>query len=363
MSTALLNPGATLGVIGDNLNGCQIVKEAKNLGLNVGVLTSISESKIKHYADFVIVGDFKNRATLKEFGQRCDVVTYATDMIDVETVQFLSQFTKVPQGTSLLEISQDRALEHAFFDQINVNSVPYITAIGIEDLYQASDSIGYPAILKPIVKTLGKHNQFKIGSKSEIDLTKPLFGHGTFILESDIDYLHKFAVLATRDQAGKLIQFPAVEYHDAANGKSVVINAEFTDMKAAITEMKRITSEVAKNIDYVGTFELTFGFDKNENLYVCGVRPATASVGYIFNLGMNINQYREHLRALGNLPLTEVNKYSDVILKSFTPEELPAILTARASEPDWQLSFEHQCLLIPTDDVIKTEASFKQYNL
>lgn len=363
MNTNLLNPGATLGVIGDNLNGCQIAKEAKSLGLNVGVLTTLSESKIKQYADFIVVGSFNDRSVLKDFAEHCDVVTYATDSIDFASLKYMAQFTKVPQGTDLLEIVQDRALEHAFFDQLNVNSVPYMTVVGIDDLYQASDSIGYPAVLKPILKTGTQQQKFKIGTKNEIDLTKPLFGHGTFILESDINYLHKFSVIATRDQNGKLVQFPVLEYHGAENGTKVVINSEFTDMKDALAEMKRITNEVAKNINYVGTFELSFGFDKNETLYVCGIRPTTTSFGFIFNLGMNINQYREHLRALSNLPLPEVQKYTDVILKSFIPEQLPAILKARASEPDWQLNFEHQCILIPTDTVIKTEASFNQYNL
>ncbi|WP_395319209.1 ATP-grasp domain-containing protein [Fructilactobacillus frigidiflavus] len=363
MNTALLNPGATLGVIGDNLNGCQIVKEAKNLGLNVGVLTSLSESRIKQYADFVLVGNFKNHDILEEFAKRCDVVTYATDQVDVAAIQYMEQFTKIPQGTGLLEIVQDRALEHAFFDQLNVNSAPYMTVVGIDDLYQASESIGYPAVLKPILKTLGNYQELKIGTKNEIDLTKPMLGNGTFILESDIDYLHQFAVLATRDQAGKLVQFPAIEYHDAENETVVVVNDHFTGIKDAIEEMQRITAEIAKNIDYVGTFEINFGFDKNETLYVCGIHPTTTSLGFIFNLGMNVNQYRQHLRALSNLPIPEVKKYTDVILRSFIPEQLPTILAARASEPTWQLNFEYQCVLVPTDSVIETEASFKQYNL
>ncbi|WP_429971375.1 ATP-grasp domain-containing protein [Fructilactobacillus sp. Tb1] len=362
MNSSLLKPGATLGVIGDNLNGCQIVKEAKNFGLNVGVLTSLSESKIKQYADFMLVGSFNDHAVLKDFAEKCDVITYATDMINFASIQYMQQFTNIPQGTDLLEIVQDRALEHAFFDQININSVPYTTVVDVDDLYQASESIGYPAILKPIIKTANNSHQLKIGTKEEIDLAQPLLGNGSYILESDIEYQHKFAVITTRANDGSIEQFPAVEY-TSHNGSTTVINDHFDKIEDAITEMKRITTEIAKNINYVGNFEVTFGFDKNDTLYVCGVKPTASSNGFIFNLGMNINEYREHLRALAGLPLLEAQKYTDVILKSFTPEQLNDVLNAQNAEPNWQLYFEHQCVLIPTDSVNDTIESFEKYNL
>ena len=64
----------------------------------------------------------------------------------------MQRFTRVPQGSDTLEITQDRLLERAFFEQLNINVAPYATIVSLDDVYQAVSSIGYPCILKPIQK-------------------------------------------------------------------------------------------------------------------------------------------------------------------------------------------------------------------
>lgn len=45
-------------------------------------------------------------------------------------------------------------MERAFLDQININIAPYVTVVSLDDVYQSIDSIGYPALLKPIQREL-----------------------------------------------------------------------------------------------------------------------------------------------------------------------------------------------------------------
>ena len=47
-------------------------------------------------------------------------------------------------------------MERAFLDEINVNVSPYVTVISLDDVYQSIDSIGYPAVLKPIRPGVGR---------------------------------------------------------------------------------------------------------------------------------------------------------------------------------------------------------------
>ena len=44
----------------------------------------------------------------------------------------------------MLEIVQDRLMERAFLDQVNINIAPYVTVVSLDDVYQSIDLSGYP---------------------------------------------------------------------------------------------------------------------------------------------------------------------------------------------------------------------------
>ena len=84
-------------------------------------------------------------------------------------IRFLGQYAAIPQGINGLEIVQDRLMERAFLDQININIAPYVTVIGLDDVYQSIDSIGYPALLKPIQRGIGEQSMM---IKRQSDITR-----------------------------------------------------------------------------------------------------------------------------------------------------------------------------------------------
>ena len=155
-STNALYPGATLGIIGLDRNGSTLITAAKRAGFNVGVYVDHAQPSLTKQADFTISGAYNNQEKLTMFAQTCDAIIYANDLIDSSVLRYLSRDTYLPQGVNALEIVQDRLMERAFLDQINVNVAPYVTVISLDDVYQSIDSIGYPAILKPIQTAASK---------------------------------------------------------------------------------------------------------------------------------------------------------------------------------------------------------------
>ena len=156
MSTNVLYHGNTLGIMGIDRNGKKLIMAAKEAGLNVGVYLEHAEPENTKLADFTVIGNYRDKEKLTEFGENCDAVIYETAAIDSIVIKYLSKYTNIPQGLDPLEIMQDRLMERAFLDQINVNVAPYVTVIGLDDIYQSIDSIGYPAVLKPIQRGVGE---------------------------------------------------------------------------------------------------------------------------------------------------------------------------------------------------------------
>ena len=208
-STNALYPGATLGIIGLDRNGSTLITAAKRAGFNVGVYVDHAQPSLTKQADFTISGAYNNQEKLTMFAQTCDAIIYANDLIDSSVLRYLSRDAYLPQGVSALEIVQDRLMERAFLDQINVNVAPYVTVISLDDVYQSIDSIGYPAILKPIQRGIGEQSM-RIVKQSDITRAADFINAGTYLLESWIDHTAEYTMLAATD--GENVQvFPAIE--------------------------------------------------------------------------------------------------------------------------------------------------------
>ncbi|WP_413627012.1 ATP-grasp domain-containing protein [Fructilactobacillus vespulae] len=362
MDSNYLHPGATVGIIGDNINACQFAKEGRNLGFKVGLFTGFSESKIRQYVDFVVVGDPNDEDKLTLFADRCDLITYASEFVSVDAIEFLEKRTNVLQGTDLLEITQDRALEHAFFDQININGVPYSTVVDVDDVKTTIDSIGYPAILKPILKSSVGQESVSIKTPAEISNFNQLFEYGSYLLESDVEYKREFSVQAVRAANGSIEQFPVLEVTQMG-GVTRVINTNLADIADVVAEIKKIVAKIGDNINYIGLYGVKFGLDSNQTLYVRNISASGDSEAYIFNQSMNVSAYQQHFRAIANYPLMPIKKYQDVILQSFMPDQLMPVLDLVNQHSDWGIRFEIQCILIATDDVAKNVAVLDNNNL
>ncbi|WP_054690235.1 ATP-grasp domain-containing protein [Fructilactobacillus florum] len=260
-----------------------------------------------------------------------------------------------------------------FFDQLNVNSVPYETVVDEHDMQVATASLGFPAVLKPIVRMTRTDPFFILHQSSDIQLASQYFQAGSFVMESVVPFQQSLAVIATKDQQGEIQQFPPVVIKTFAQGQRTIYTV-MDDVEAElVAEMQRITKEIGQHVDYVGTYEINFGYTATGTLYVCGVETTVSNTGYLFDLAMNINEYRQHLRAISGLPISPVKKYRDVIMQTFTRRQVPLVLELREQHPDWQFIFSYRqaalsnsysgCLLIQTADLQQAMAELEASGL
>ena len=205
----LLSQGKTLGIIGLTQKDWPLLVAAKKLRLNVGAYVDHSQPQLTKLADFTIVGNYRDRDKLTEFGQNSDLVIYASSLIASVAINYLTNFTQVPQGVAALEIVQDRLMERAFLDEINVNVSPYVTVISLDDVYQSIDSIGYPAVLKPIQRGLGEQS-LRINHQSDIDYGDDYIQGGAYLLESWIDHNTEYSLTVATD-GETVVAYPLVE--------------------------------------------------------------------------------------------------------------------------------------------------------
>ncbi len=336
MSNAIF-PGSTLGIIGINRNGGAMIAAAKKAGLNVGVYVDHSQPNITKMADFTIDGAFNDKEKLTEFGEACDAIIYQTPNIDSTVIRFLGQYAAIPQGINGLEIVQDRLMERAFLDQININIAPYVTVIGLDDIYQSIDSIGYPALLKPVQRGIGEQSMM-IKRQSDITRAADFIDTGTYLLESWIDHTAEYTVTAACSKDDIQI-FPVaqLEYTDDRQLISVASPAEVSD--DMLQEMHRIIKSVAKSLQYAGVFSVNFYVTSTGTLYVKNIELGLTSIANVYDNTTNVDQYEQQLRVSVGMPLHIVRQLQTALLMIIRNYQSTAIQRQWLLKNNWKFRF------------------------
>lgn len=338
MENEVLFPGDTLGIIGDSSNGIILAQTAKRLGFKVIVYATNEGSPTLTDADVKIVGDFSDKAKLQDFAERCDLVMYESEHISSEVIAYLQKFTKVPQGSETLEIVQDRLLERAFFEQMNINIAPYATIVSLEDVYQAVSSIGYPCVLKPIQKGFGPKRQQIIRKQTDIAKCADIIDMGTYILESWIPYNKELSVIMTRDYDGNLAYFPVIEtrYKENRLNEAIVPANIQPDVEE---EVKRLAGEIVSGLKYVGALEVAFYLTESGSLYVKRIVPALHNSGYVFDKATNVSMFEQHLRTLVKMPLVDIKLVQPAGMVMIEEENIDDIRTQWVLKNNWYYTF------------------------
>ncbi|TLQ19244.1 ATP-grasp domain-containing protein [Lentilactobacillus parafarraginis] len=346
----ILYPGQTIGILGDSISSTTLLYYAKKMGFRVGMYSSNENSKAMQLADYKFIGPADDKQTLKMFAERCDVVTYDNPAIDSEIIRYISQFTVVPQQDTMLDIIQDRLIERSFFETLNINMAPYATIVTLEDIYQAINSIGYPAILKPIQRGLLGDKELVIHNQADIVSASGLLDAGTYIMESFVEHDTDYSIIVTRQGDGSISVFPIVEviYH----GEQIMTAYTPVKLDASVEkEMNRITNEIAKNVDYVGTFEVSLFLAKSGSIYVNRVAPVLSAAGFLFDYAANTNEFEQHLRAIAGLPLTEIKPSLPTVFQAIRQREYQRVQTQWVIKGDWHFSFYGNEATDPQDSV------------
>ncbi|MDK8116215.1 ATP-grasp domain-containing protein [Limosilactobacillus reuteri] len=337
MGRDAIYPGSTLGIIGINRNGAALIAAAKKAGFNVGVYVDRSQPSVTKMADFTIVGAMNDRAKLTQFGEACDAVIYQTPNVDSRVLHFLSQYAVIPQGINALEIVQDRLMERAFLDQVNINIAPYVTVVSLDDVYQSIDSIGYPALLEPIQRGIGE-NSMLIERQSDITRAADFIDTGTYLLESWIEHTNEYTMTAATDgKDTEIFPLAQLHYNDKRQLISVATPANIHD--DMLKEMQRIVKSVAASLEYRGVFSVNFYVTSTGTLYVKNIEPGLTSIANIYDVTANVDQYEEQLRSAVGMPLHVITPLQIGLLMVVRNYQSRAIQRQWLLKNNWQFRF------------------------
>ncbi|SEU01582.1 5-(carboxyamino)imidazole ribonucleotide synthase [Salinibacillus kushneri] len=323
----MILPDSTIGIIGGGQLGRMMAIAAKEMGYKVAVLDPKENSPTGQIADFEIVAPYHDMEAARQLANISDVITYEFENIDYRVLLWLEQNANLPQGSSLIEVTQDRANEKRAIEQSGGKPVYYHLVNSETDVKQAVEKMGIPAVLK--TRTGGYDGKGQIMIHTEADLKKAvtLLQKGPCILEQFIPFEKELSVIVHRNRDGELKTFPVGENtHKEHILIQTIVPAQ---IDANTRELAGTTAKnLAESLDMVGTLGVEMFLTSDAKIYINELAPRPHNSGHYTLNACETTQFQQHIRAICNWPLGSTAIRTPVVMMNILGEHLAKTLTA-----------------------------------
>ncbi|MCE4222387.1 5-(carboxyamino)imidazole ribonucleotide synthase [Methylobacterium sp. C25] len=302
-----VRPGGTIGILGGGQLGRMIALAAANYGLKVHVYAPDADSPAFDVCAATTVAPYEDAEALAAFADSVDVVTYEFENIPHATAEILARHAPLHPNPRALLTTQDRLAEKRFVNGLGIPTAPFRPVDTVQDLSDALDALGYPAVLKTRRFGYDGKGQRMIREGDDLAAILAEFRGVPCILEGFVPFEREISVVAARGTDGSFAAFdPCANEHQ--NHILAVTRVPAPGLvretgDAAVS----IARQIAEALDYVGVlavelFEVA-GPAGAARLVVNEIAPRVHNSGHWTIEGALTSQFAQCVRAVCGWPL------------------------------------------------------------
>ena len=278
---------------------------ASALGLSMAVLAERADDAACQVAAEVVLGSPFVAAELQAFTERCDVVTFDHEQVDLDLVAALAAGGAVLRpGAETLELAVDKARMRAVLDGAGVPVPSYLVVDNGPDAPEAVAAFaaahGWPVMLKAARGGYDGKGVWPAGDRAEAEAILAQVP-GQVVVEELLPLDAELAVLVARRPSGSSVAWPAVETAQVGGVcREVLVPGRLEpDVVEAAAALGQKVAEIAGAVGVMAV-EL---FWSRGRLVVNEVATRPHNSGHWTIEGAVTSQFENHLRAVLDLPL------------------------------------------------------------
>lgn len=324
LSKQIIYPGAVIGIIGGGQLGKMMAVSAKQMGYKVAVIDPVKDSPCGQVADIEITAHYNDLEAIRKLADISDIITYEFENIDYDALHWLTGHAYLPQGSELLLITQNRETEKKAIQAAGCEVAPYSIVKTKDELKQAVQELGLPAVLKTCRGGYDGKGQFVIKEETQIEQAVALLESGTCILESWVSFKMELSVIVVRSVNGEIATFPAAEniHHNNILFQSIVPARveEGIQKKAADLAVK-----LADELNLVGPLAVEMFLTEDGELLVNELAPRPHNSGHYTLDLCETSQFEQHIRAVCGLPLGKTDLLKPGMMVNLLGDEVKLV--------------------------------------
>ena len=318
--TDTLQPGAMIGILGGGQLGRMLSVAASRLGFRCHIFEPGAMPPAGQVAEKVTTAGYDDEEALRAFAESVDVITYEFENIPTSALDVLEKLKPIRPGREALRVSQDRIIEKDFLTGLGLKTAPYAAVNSEDDLRQAVDRIGVPAILKTCRFGYDGKGQARLNSDADISDAWAAMANAPSVLEGFVDFSHEVSVIAARGTDGAVACFdPGENVHHDGILRTTTVPATLSP--AQRTDAVLLAGQILNTLDYVGVMGVEL-FVTPQGLIVNEIAPRVHNSGHWTQQGCTIDQFEQHIRAVTGLPLGDGGRYADVVMENLIGDDM-----------------------------------------
>ena len=304
----VLQPGATIGMLGGGQLGRMFCVAAREMGYKVHVYTDEEKSPAGHISYKLVCASYLDEQALAHFAAEVDVVTLEFENIPVETINILSRSTPVYPGAETLYVAQNREREKQW---LVANGFPVGAFVLIEspEHLSALEQIGFPAVLKTAGFGYDGKGQRIVRNIDEAKLAFAELAQSSkqagVVAELLISIDKEFSVIGARNYQSDERVF---EYFGPIENKHVNHILDVSSVPARLSQhlveqAANITCAIMDKLDTVGLLCVEFFLTDKGVLLVNELAPRPHNSGHLTIEACPTSQFEQQVRAVCGLTL------------------------------------------------------------
>ncbi len=312
---SIISHNQTIGILGGGQLGRMLAIEARKMGYKIIVLDPISNCPASQIADHHLQAQFNDLQSAKKMADKCDIITYEFENIDLNLVKELEKQINVFPSSSLLAKTQNRLIEKKSLQKIGIKVADFCKGNNFTEIKK----IGFPGFIKINFGGYDGKGQWLIKNKKDLKKFQDASSFNKLIsktiYEKKINFIKEISVIATRGQNGEIAIFEVAENIHQDNILDItIVPARIPNQTQK--KAQQIAQQIAQKYKIIGTFCVEMFLLADGEILVNEIAPRPHNSGHYTFCACATSQFEQQLRAICGLPFGSTKLFSPVIMKN-----------------------------------------------
>lgn len=301
-------PVLRVGVIGGGQLARMMIAPSKKLGISLKVL---AESEGSPAADAAtMVGDYTQLSVVREFSKTVDVISFDHEHVPLEVLEALeAEGVNIQPPSRALKFAQNKLQMRKRLGELDLPMPAWAEIKNAKSLDDFIAANGGVAVLKTPIGGYDGKGVMIVRSSSDASAwlnNLDSFG-GSLLVEEKVDFVRELSQLGARRPSGDFAAWPLVETIQENGVCSVVLSPAPNANSEVIEQTKNIAKRIADGLEVTGMLAVELFETRDGRILINELAMRPHNSGHFSIEGSTTSQFEQHLRAVLDLPLGEVN--------------------------------------------------------
>jgi len=307
-TTPLQTDAIKIMLLGSGELGKEVAIEAQRLGLDVIAVDKYANAPAHLVANRAVVVNMQDKTALLEVIEEHQP-TFILPEVEAISIEALFEAEKrgfhvIPNAEAVNKTMNRKNIRMFAAEELGLTTSRYLFVKSFEELKEASQEIGFPCVIKPVMSSSG-HGQSIAKTPEDIatswEIAKEARGDSSeLIVEEFVPFDYEITLLTARNENETVFCEPIG--HKQQDGDYILSWQPMPMSELALQKAQEIAKAVTDGLGGRGIFGVEF-FVKGDEVYFSELSPRPHDTGMVTLITQSQSEFALHIRAVLGLPL------------------------------------------------------------